>query len=198
MLNLGLGICSSFCTVRELIPIYENLAKEYEIYPFMSQFLYETDTRFGTAYSLKIELEKICGRQIITKMTEIEPYGPKAIFDALLIAPLTGNTLSKIANGITDNAITSIAKAHLRNDRPLILGVSSNDSLGGNFENIAKLYNRKGIYFVPFYEDDIKNKPNSLKADKDKMLEAVKLALDYTQIKPLFSNCNENDIGSNA
>ena len=192
MINLGLGICSSFCTVRDLIPVYKKLAEEYEVYPFMSQFLYDTDTRFGTAYSLKVELEKIFNRQIVTKITEIEPYGPKDVFDVLLIAPLTGNTLSKLANGITDNAITSITKAHLRNNKPLILSMSTNDGLGGNFENIAKLYNRKNIYIVPFYEDDIINKPNSLMSDRDKIIPCVEGAIKNKQMQPLFSNCNSN------
>jgi dipicolinate synthase subunit B len=151
----------------------------------MSDTAAETDTRFGTAAQHIRRLMELCGKHVITTIAEAEPLGPAEPMDALLIAPCTGNTLAKLARGITDSSVTMAAKAHLRNGRPLVIAFSTNDGLSGSAENIARLLNRKNVYFVPFHQDDPQRKPYSMQADFSRLGEAVAAALEGRQLQPI-------------
>ena len=184
---LGLALCGSYCTYEKLFEAAEKLADEYDIVPIMSDTAAETDSRFGTAVEHMKRLMAISGKRVISTVEDAEPLGPKYPMDALLIAPCTGNTLAKLAHGITDSAVTMAAKAHLRNGRPLIIAFSTNDGLSGSAENIGKLLNRKNYYFVPFGQDDPINKPYSLQADFGLISDTIKLSLTERQIQPLLT-----------
>lgn len=185
--RVGFAICGSYCTFDKMLLALRAVKEKYgDVQPIMSENSYSTDTRFGTAEHYITEVEAICGKKIFSSITEAEPVGPKALFDILVIAPCTGNTIAKIANGITDTAVTMACKAHLRNNRPVVIAVSTNDALSGNAANIGALLNRKNFYFVPFYQDDSKAKPCSLAADLDKICETIDAALSGTQIQPLL------------
>ncbi len=184
---VGYAVCGSFCTHSNVIPAVKNLIENgYEIQPIMSEVSYSTDTRFGKAEDLRNELERLCDRKVFHTVKESEPIGPKKLLDALIIAPCTGNTLGKIAGGITDSCVTMAAKAHLRNEKPLILALATNDALGASAENFGKLLNIKGIYFVPLGQDDPKNKPKSMIAHFELIPQTLKYALDGKQIQPIF------------
>ena len=164
--TVGFALCGSFCTFKKVIPQMKRLVDEgYKVIPIMSHIAYNTDTRFGKAKEFNDEIEKICKEEIIYTITGAEPIGPKELLDALVIAPCTGNTLGKLANGISDTSVTLATKAHLRNQRPVIIAVSTNDALGASAKNIGLLMNSKNIYFVPMEQDDYINKPNSIVAD---------------------------------
>ena len=151
---IGFAMCGSFCTFDTVIRQLETLKQEFpQIQPILSEASSQTDSRFGDAAGFMARIEKICGRPIIRTIPQAEPIGPKKLLDALVIAPCTGNTIAKLANGITDTTVTMAAKAHLRNNRPVILAVSTNDGLSANGKNIGELMNRKNIYFVPFGQD---------------------------------------------
>lgn len=183
----GFAMCGSFCTFSKVIPqIKVLLENDYEVLPIMSQAAYTIDTRFGKASDFVDEIEEMCGHKIISSIYDAEPIGPKALLDILVIAPCTGNTLGKMANGITDTSVTMAAKAHLRNNRPVVIGVSTNDALGACAKNIGHLLNYKNIYFVPMRQDNAQNKPNSIVADFSKTLEATNEALLGNQIQPLL------------
>ena len=184
--RLGLALCGSYCTYEKLFAALPALAERFELLPIMSDTAAETDTRFGTAADVIRRLMELTGRTVITTITEAEPLGPKEQLDALLIAPCTGNTLSKLAHGITDSAVTMAAKAHLRNGRPVVIAFSTNDGLSGSAENIGRLLNRKHYYFVPFGQDDPEKKPRSLQADFSLLGEAVEAALSGRQLQPLL------------
>lgn len=184
--RLGLALCGSYCTYEKLFSACEKLAEEFELIPVMSDNAAVTDTRFGMADEHKKRLRELTGREIITSIRDAEPLGTFQALDALLIAPCTGNTLAKLANGITDTAVTMAAKAQLRNGRPLIIALSTNDGLSGSAENIAKLLNRKNYYFVPFSQDDPFKKPRSLQSDFTLLAETVKAALSQSQIQPIL------------
>ena len=184
--RLGLALCGSYCTFDKLFDSAEQLREKYELIPIMSENAAETDTRFGTAAENIRRLRQLCGRDVATTVSEVEPLGPKLPMDALLIAPCTGNTLAKLAHGITDSSVTMAAKAHLRNGRPLIIAFSTNDGLSGSAENIGRLLNRKNIYFVPFSQDDPITKPRSLQADFSLLAQSVEAALDSRQIQPIL------------
>lgn len=184
--RLGLALCGSYCTYEKLFAAAEALRHDYELIPIMSDTAAETDTRFGTAAENIRRLAALCGRGVITTIAEAEPLGPALPLDALLIAPCTGNTLAKLAHGITDSAVTMAAKAHLRNGRPLIIALSTNDGLSGSAENIGRLLNRKNVYFVPFGQDDPEKKPCSLQADFTLVGAAVSAALEGRQLQPLL------------
>ncbi|MBQ7473076.1 MAG: dipicolinate synthase subunit B [Oscillospiraceae bacterium] len=184
--KLGLALCGSYCTYEKLFANAGALARDYELYPIMSDTAAETDTRFGTAAAHIRTLMDLTGKKVITTIAEAEPLGPAVGLDALLIAPCTGNTLSKLAHGITDSAVTMAAKAHLRNGRPLIIAFSTNDALSGSAESIARLLNRKNVYFVPFGQDDPVKKPCSLQADFSLLGETVAAALAGRQLQPLL------------
>ena len=164
--TVGFALCGSFCTFKKVIPQMKRLVDEgYKVIPIMSHTAYTTDTRFGKANDFNNEIEQICKENIIYTVTGAEPIGPKELLDVLVIAPCTGNTIGKLANGISDTSVTLATKAHLRNQRPVIIAVSTNDALGTSARNIGTLMNSKNIYFVPMEQDDYINKPNSIVAD---------------------------------
>ena len=183
---LGYAFCGSFCTHESALRELRNLLETgYEVQPIMSETVWETDTRFGTAKSLRDTVEILCDRKIIHNVLDAEPLGPQKPLEALIIAPCTGNTLAKIANGITDTAVCMAAKAHLRRDRPLIIALASNDALSANLKNIATLLSRKYVYFVPMVQDDPERKPHSLVADFSLIqptLEAAFLERQYRKL----------------
>jgi dipicolinate synthase subunit B len=152
----------------------------------MSERAYSTDTRFWLASEFREKVEEICGRKIIHSVADAEPLGPKSPLDALIIAPCTGNTLAKLSHGITDSAVTMAAKAHLRQDRPLLIALSTNDAMSQNLSNIACMLTRKSVYFVPMRQDDPKKKPHSLVADLTLLPDALVAMKDGAQLRPLF------------
>ena len=156
--RLGFALCGSFCTFKKVLAEMEKLAETYDIIPIMSEGAAATDTRFGKAEDFIKRITEICGKEPITTVAAAEPIGPKALLDVLLIEPCTGNTLGKLANGITDTAVTMAAKAHLRNGRPLVIAVSTNDALGASARNIGTLMNAKNVYFVPMGQDSPEGK----------------------------------------
>lgn len=186
-LNVGFALCGSFCTLGKAVELLEQQAKSgWNIYPVLSQITASTDTRFGKAADFIARIEAACGKKIITTVAEAEPIGPKKLLDALVICPCTGNTLGKLAHGITDNAVTMAAKAHLRNGRPLVLAVATNDGLSASAPNIGTLLGRKQVYFVPMGQDDCHGKPTSLVADYDLLPDTVEAALHGKQLQPLL------------
>ena len=186
-LNIGFAVTGSFCTIGKILPQIELLSKYAKnVVPIFSPVVYNTDTRFTNAKELIEKVEKITGNKIIKTIPEAEPIGPKKTIDALIIAPCTGNTASKIANGITDTSVTMAAKASLRNKIPVVLGISTNDGLSGSAKNIGMLLNTKGIYFVPFGQDDFIKKETSLVADMTLIKETLELALSGRQIQPIL------------
>ena len=186
-MNIGFGITGSFCTHDKTLQIVENLKnKGYNIIPIVTDSVYKTSTRFGTSKNFIENLEKITKNKVIHNIVSAEPLGPKNLIDALIIAPCTGNTLAKLACSLTNNAVTMTAKSLMRNNKPIIIGISTNDALGLNMQNLAKLINTKGIYFIPMHQDDPVKKPKSLIAVWDKTEEALLLALENKQLQPLF------------
>ncbi len=186
--NVGFAMCGSFCTFKKVIPQIEALVSlGYNVVPIMSQTAYSADTRFGKAEDFTEKIENITGKKIIHTIEGAEPIGPKKLLDALIIAPCTGNTIGKMANGITDTSVTLAAKAHLRNARPVIIAVSTNDALGASAKNIGLLMNSRNIYFVPMRQDDPENKPNSIVADFEKIPQTLEHVLTKgVQNEPLF------------
>lgn len=185
-MTVGFALCGSFCTYDRVFPIMERLAKSYEVIPIFSQSAYSTDSRFGTAEAHIARAETICGRPVLHTLEEVEPIGPKKRLDALVIAPCTGNTLAKLAHSIADGPVTMAAKSHLRNGRPVIIAISTNDALAGAAENIGKLLSRKHYYFVPFGQDDAFGKPTSVVADFSKIPQTLEMALEGKQLQPLL------------
>ncbi len=184
---LGYAFCGSFCTFAESVKVLEELKKRYgEILPIMSGNAYTTDTRFGNAESWIKKIEDICENKIINTIKDAEPLGPKISLDALIISPCTGNTLAKLANGITDTPVCMAAKAHLRSDRPLLIALASNDAMSANLCNIATLLSRKNIYFVPMVQDEPVKKPHSLVADFSMLINSLEEALKGKQTRKLF------------
>lgn len=183
---IGYAFCGSFCTLAKSLAQMESLAKRYEILPIVSPAVATTDTRFGKASDFLALMEAITGRKPILTIPEAEPLGPARPLEALVIAPCTGNTLAKIANGITDTSVTMAAKAHLRGGRPLVIAFASNDGLTGNLRNIGTLIVRKQVFFVPLGQDDAIAKPGSLVCDFGKIPETLEAALQGKQIQPLL------------
>ena len=186
-MTIGFAFCGSFCTFEKVFPILEELAAAHKVIPIFSPAAFETDTRFGLAGEHIRKVTRICGMPPLHTIIEVEPVGPKKLFDVLVIAPCTGNTLAKLAHGIADTAVTMTAKSHLRNGRPIVLGISTNDGLSGAAENIGRLLNRKNYYFVPFGQDDATNKPRSLVADFTKLPNAIAEAVEGRQIQPILT-----------
>ena len=184
--RVGLALCGSYCTYEKLFAAAEKLAERCELVPIMSDTAAETDSRFGTATEHIKRLMLLTGKKVVTTIAEAEPLGPAQPMDALLIAPCTGNTLAKLAHGITDSAVTMAAKAHLRHGRPLVIALSTNDGLAGSAENIARLLNRKNVYFVPFGQDDPRKKPNSLQADFSLLEDTLEAAMEGRQLQPVL------------
>ena len=186
-IRVGFAMTGSFCTFSKAIPQAKRLVEEgYDVLPIMSEFASSTDTRFGTAAGFRSQLEEICGKKVISSIVEAEPIGPKKLLDLLVIAPCTGNTIGKLANGITDTCVTMATKSHLRNGRPVLIAVSTNDGLASSSKNIGLLMNSRNIYFVPYRQDDPENKGNSLVANFDMLVPALKAALSSVQIQPLL------------
>ena len=186
-LRVGFALCWSFCTLsKALIQMREMKALGADIFPIMSENAYSTDTRFGKAADIVAEIEDICGRPVIHTIRDAEPIGPKRMIDILIIEPCTGNTLAKLANGITDTPVTLAAKAHIRNGGAVLIAVSTNDALGAAAVNIGRLLNTKHIFFVPMRQDDHIKKPNSIVADFSKTYDAAVTALSGVQPEPLL------------
>lgn len=184
---IGFAMCGSFCSFEKSYKALESLRDKYgDIVPIMSNNAYYTDTRFGKASEWNTRVATLCDRPIIHSIGEAEPLGPKAALEALVICPCTGNTLAKIANGITDTPVCMAAKAHLRCDRPLLIALASNDAMSANLSNISKLLVRKNVYFVPMYQDDPASKPHSLVSDFSQVTEALGAALQGKQLRKLF------------
>lgn len=184
--RLGFALCGSFCTFKKVLDEMERLAEIYDITPIMSEGAASVDSRFGAAKEFCRRVTEICGKEPITTIADAEPIGPKALLDVLLIEPCTGNTLGKLANGITDTAVTMAAKAHLRNGRPLVIAVSTNDALGASAQNIGRLMNAKNVYFVPMGQDSPEGKPASMVAHFEKSAEAIESAILGKQLQPVI------------
>ena len=185
-MNVGFALCGSFCTYSKVFPIMELLSRDYEITPIFSEAAYSIDSRFGTAREHIDLAREICGCAPLHTIAQVEPIGPKKLFDILIIAPCTGNTLAKLAHGIADGPVTMAAKSHLRNGRPVLLALATNDALAGAAENIGRLLARRNIYFVPFGQDDPVKKPTSMIADFSKLPQALEAALAGQQLQPLL------------
>lgn len=185
--KIGFAICGSFCTFKKVLSELENLCRTgADIYPIMSQNAYNTDTRFGNSEDFRKKITELCQKPIISTIKEAEPIGPKALLDALVIAPCTGNTIAKLACGIADTSVTLAAKAHLRNQRPVVIAVSTNDGLTAAAKNIGILLNRKNVFLVPFGQDDYIKKPSSLVADMSMIEQTLALALEGKQLQPVL------------
>ncbi len=187
MIKLGIAFCGSFCTTRKAIEICKKLLNlGYELTPIFSENVQNTDTRFGKSEEIIEEILKICGKSAIKTIVSAETVGPNHLFDALLIAPCTGNTLAKLANGITDNTVTMATKSHLRNEKPVVIALATNDGLSANAHSIATLLNRKHYFFVPLGQDAPFDKPNSLVCDMEQVPQTIEHALMGKQIQPIL------------
>ena len=185
--RVGFAVCGSFCTHEKVLEALEALTEIYEtVIPIVSEISAFTDTRFGTSEDLLERLEDLTGQEVLCDIPSVEPIGPKKLLDVLVIAPATGNTIAKLANGIADTAVTMAAKSHLRNGRPVVVAVSSNDGLAAGARNIGELLVRKNYYFVPFGQDNAAAKPCSLVADFQKIPETVDAALRGEQLQPVL------------
>ena len=184
---IGYAFCGSFCTHAKALAELERLLDSgFEVQPIMSEAVWQTDTRFGTAEELRRRVESLCSREVIHTIVDAEPLGPVLPMEALILSPCTGNTLAKIANGITDTAVCMATKAHLRSDRPLVISLASNDALSANLRNIATLLSRKQVYFVPMHQDDPEKKPHSLVADFSLLQPTLQAAFNGRQFRRLF------------
>ncbi len=189
MKTIGYCLTGSFCTFSKSIPQVKKLVDAgYNVIPIMSYNAESLDTRFGDAGAFISELEEITGNKVLKTITEVEPIGPKNLLDLLIISPCSGNTLGKLANGIYDTPATLSAKSHLRNQKPILIGVSTNDALTGSAKNIGMLLNYKHYYFIPMSQDDFVKKPFSVVAHFDDTLEAVRLALEEKQMQPIIKS----------
>lgn len=186
MMRIGFAMCGSFCTFSNVFPMMKVLAKDNTVTPIFSENTSCIDSRFGSAQEYTDTAKNICGIEPLHTIDAVEPIGPKKLFDVLVIAPCTGNTLAKLAHSIADTPVTMAVKSHLRNGRPVVIAVSTNDALAGAAENIGKLLARKHYYFVPFGQDDSLNKPTSMVADFTKIPETIKHALEGRQIQPIL------------
>ena len=185
--TVGFAVCGSFCTHARAMEALEQVKARFaRVVPIVSEASAGTDTRFGTAHDLMREMERICDRRVISNLREAEPIGPKKLLDLLIICPCTGNTLGKLAAGVTDSSVTMAAKAHLRNERPVLIAPSTNDGLAASAASIGALLPRKYIYFVPFGQDDFEHKPTSLVADFSQVADAAQAALEGRQLQPLL------------
>lgn len=185
-LRIGVALCGSFCTLEKVLAVLDTMAGRYDLTAVVSETAAGTDTRFGRAEDLIVRLEALTGKPVMTTIPEAERIGPGKLFDVLVIAPCTGNTLGKLAAGITDTSVTMAAKAHLRNGRPVVVALSTNDALAASLQNIGALMVRKGYYFVPFGQDDPVRKPTSMTADLTKLEQTLREALDGRQIQPVI------------
>lgn len=186
-IRVGFAFCGSFCTYDQVMPALERAKARYgDVTPIISEKSAETDSRFGPAHEFIREMERICDRRVIDTIPKAEPVGPKKLLDVLVIAPCTGSTLSRLANGMSDTSVTMAAKAMWRNGRPVVVAVSTNDGLAGSAKNIAALLDKKHVFFVPYRQDDPVGKPTSLVADFTKINDTVDAALQGRQLQPLL------------
>ena len=184
---IGYAICGSFCSFSSSLAALERLVVSgEEVQPIMSERAYATDTRFWLSSEFASRVQSLCGREIIRTVADAEPLGPRLPLEAMIICPCTGNTLAKLANGITDTAVTMAAKAHLRSDRPLLIALATNDGLSQNLSNIGRLLTRRSVYFLPMRQDDPRGKPHSLVADFTRLPEALSALREGRQLRPLF------------
>ena len=185
--RIGFALCGSFCTFEPVLAAMTRLSRVFEtVQPILSNTVAVTDSRFGSAESFRTRIEAICRRPVWDSLTQVEPIGPKKLLDLLVVAPCTGNTLAKLAAGVADTPVTLACKAHLRNARPIVLAVSTNDGLAANARSIGTLLDRKHLYFVPFGQDDAEKKPTSLVADMAQIPETVAAALEGRQLQPVL------------
>ncbi len=185
--TVGFAVCGSFCTHDRAMQALETVRARFaRVVPIVSEVTADTDTRFGKAHDLMREMERICDHRVISTVKGAEPIGPQKLLDLLIICPCTGNTLGKLAAGVTDTSVTMAAKAHLRNCRPLLIAPSTNDGLSASAASIGALLPRKYIYFVPFGQDDFEKKPASLVADFSLVADAAQAALEGYQLQPLL------------
>ena len=187
-LNIGLGITGSFCNFPKIQKLIQSLKEENvnKIIPIVSQTSLKYNTRFYNRRNFKQMIEDETGNKIVSNIVDAEPIGPKNMIDVLVIVPCTGNTIAKLSLGITDSSVLMAAKSHIRNNKPVVIGISTNDGLGSNFKNIGRLYDTKNFYFVPFSQDDYVNKPKSLVLDYSRVVDTIKYAVEGKQIQPLF------------
>lgn len=185
-MNIGFAMTGSFCTYAKVFPIMELLSRDYTVTPIFSEASYTIDSRFGTAREHIDLARELCGREPLHTIAQVEPIGPKKLLDVLIVAPCTGNTLAKLAHSIADTPVTMAVKSHLRNGRPVLIAVSTNDGLAGAAENIGRLLGRKHYYFVPFGQDDAMGKPTSLVADFSAIPQTLEAALEGRQVQPLL------------
>ena len=185
-MNIGFALCGSFCTYERVFPVMTALAENHRVTPIFSRAAATLDSRFGTSAEFLARAEEVCGTPPLLTIPDVEPIGPKKMLDILIIAPCTGNTLAKLSHSIADGPVTMAAKSHLRNGRPVLVAVSTNDALSGAAENIGRLLNRKHYYFVPFGQDDPAKKPNSMVAHFEMIPEAMEAALEGRQMQPIL------------
>ncbi len=185
-LNIGFAFTGSFCTFHKVLPVLEKISESNNVTPIFSYSVRDTDTRFYKAADFAYDVEMITDKKPITTIAEAEPIGPKNLLDLLIIAPCTGNTLTKLNHAITDTPVLMAAKATLRNNKPVLIAISTNDGLSGNARNFGDLINKKFVFFVPFEEDDPAKKPNSLVADFNMLIEAAEAALENRQLQPVI------------
>jgi len=185
--RVGFAVTGSFCTFSRILPAMQEFVNEGAIVqPIFSPVVSHEDTRFFQAEDFAKRVQEITGKKIWVTLNEVEPIGPKKLLDILLVAPCTGNTLGKLASGIIDTPVVMAVKSHLRNSRPVVLAVSTNDGLSGSAENLGRLLNRRHYYFVPFGQDDPAAKPNSLVAHMDQIVQTCKMALEGQQPQPIL------------
>lgn len=185
--RIGFAVTGSYCTLQDVIPVLEELADfDVEIYPVVSEMIKKKDTKFGSAEKWLEKIKKITGNKIIDSIILAEPIGPEKLLDLLIIAPCTGNTMAKIANGVIDETVVMAAKAQLRNQRPVLISIATNDGLGLNAKNLSVLLNTPNIFFVPFGQDCPEQKPNSLISRNDLLLKAAEKAISFEQLQPVL------------
>jgi dipicolinate synthase subunit B len=189
--KVGIALTGSFCTYEKMFDELAKLSEQgADIYPIMSKSAQTIKSRFGKPDSFISRIKQITGKEPITTIEGAEPIGPKSLLDILVIIPCTGNTAAKLANGITDTPVLMASKAHVRNNKPLVLSISTNDGLGMNLKNIGLLCNSKNIYFVPFGQDDYNKKPNSLVAHTKLLIPTLEAALEHKQYQPILKDYN--------
>lgn len=187
MKKVGFAITASFCTLNEVLKsLIDLVSLGYDVYPVVSENVLKYDTRFGKSSDIAKKIEQITSKRIVSNIVEAEKFGPANKMDVMVVMPATGDFIAKMANGITDNPVNLAVKATLRNGSPVVLAISTNDALSANGANIMNLYNRKGVFFVPFGQDDYENKPNSLISHYDKLIPTIEDALENKQIQPVI------------
>lgn len=191
-IRIGFALTGSFCTFSRVMKVMQSLVQQgHEVTPILSFHAGQLDTRFGTAADWRDTLRHISSQLPIDTIQGAEPIGPKALFDVLIVAPCTGNTLAKLANGIVDTPVTMAVKSHLRGERPIVLALSTNDGLSGSAANIGTLLNRRHYYFVPFRQDAPSAKPRSLVADMPRIPDTIEAALEGKQLQPILLSPND-------